>query len=176
VTSDGGSRSDPEVFLDAVMAASRRIAPTRKKMRLEDAEDIVRAEFVRRDAAVSAETASHLAKVFHRGPSWPFRHPWQARREGVRFGWARSGSEAEDVPAVVEELANREAWRCTGRGAGPLSEGLEPAECRRVSKTAFFCVAEVLDEAGLAIQKVEIRIAYRPGGAPTVKKVVLKQV
>lgn len=158
------------------MAARRRIVPNRKKMRLEDAEDILRTEFSRREVAASAETVSHVARTLYRGPSWPFRHPWKARREGVRFGWARSGSEVEDVPIVVEELANHEAWRCTGRGAGPLSEGLEPAECQRVSKTEYSCVAEVLDGDRHAMRRVEIRISYRRGGAPTVIEAVLKQV
>jgi len=174
MASSGGPGFEPETHRDAVIAAARRIIPARKTMRLEDAEAILRTEFALRDAAVSPETVTEYAMTFLRGPFWVLPHPRQARREGVGLEWPWGRGDTTEVPLAVEELANHEAWRCAGHGVGPLAEGLEPAECQRVSKSEYFCVAEVQAEDGHSAWHVDIRISYRRGDAPKVIDAVLK--
>lgn len=84
-------KPNPEEWLDghlaAMRAAAKRIVPNRKRMTIDDAQDIVRAEFARRQLHLADGAVMRFARDLHRGPYWPFLHPVQARREGGRFTW-----------------------------------------------------------------------------------------
>jgi len=62
---------DLERHHDAFRAAAQRIHPHRRKMTLEDAQDIVRIEFARRRLSISAHASNQFALMMHRGPLWP---------------------------------------------------------------------------------------------------------
>lgn len=174
VAGDNWPGFDPDDHLSALKAAAQRITPNRKRMTREDAENILRMEFARRGLPVVPEALARYARSFHRDPSWPFLHPRQARREGWRFGWPWSSSEPDwvedpwDSPAPVDNAANAEAWRLAGSGVGPLSGELEPAICKRISKTEYSCVAEVRPSDNHPAHQVEIGITYAAGSQPRV--------
>jgi hypothetical protein len=82
--------ADPWSFEDraaAFGAAAERIVPNRRRMSIEDAEDILRSEFSSRGLRIGAEELAHYARSFHRGFWWAVLHPVQAHREGVRWSW-----------------------------------------------------------------------------------------
>jgi hypothetical protein len=172
VAGDNWPRFDPNDRFAALRDAAQRIIPNRKRMTREDAENIVREEFARRGLPTSSEDVAHQARTFHRGPFWPFLHPRQARREGWRTVWPWSSEHDEqdpwDCPPPVDAAANAEAWRLAGSGVGPLSFDLEPAECKRISKTEYFCVAEVPGSDAHPAYRVEVSITYAVGSQPRV--------
>jgi hypothetical protein len=176
VASDSGRRFDPEEYLSALQAAAQRIIPNRRRMSLEDAEDIVGIEFERVAVPLSRASQELHARWFHRSPWWAILHPWQAHREGVRWGarWSTDDGSLPNFPPV-EDLANLEAWRLTGCGDGPLSAGLVPAACRRISRTEYLCVAQVRGPERQPTHAVEVRIFCRRRAAPQVVDAVLKQ-
>jgi hypothetical protein len=176
VASQSGPPFDLDLYPAALSAAAQRIVPNRKKMSLEDAEDIVRMEFERLGLPLSRAAEEFHAKWFHRSPWWSLLHPLQADRDGARRGWPWSTKANAPVPVAVEALAYDEALRLTGPAAGPLPAGLAPAECQRVSRTEYFCVAQVLDSNLHPTHAVEVRIFCRRGGTPRVMDSVLKQL
>jgi hypothetical protein len=92
----------------------------------------------------------------------------------MRLAWPWSSSEPDwvespwTIPVPVDDAANAEAWRLAGSGVGPLSEQLEPAMCKRISQTEYFCVAEVRSSDDHPAHQVEIRITYSMGSQPRV--------
>jgi len=78
---------DLERHHDAFRAAAQRVHRDRRKMTLEDAQDIVRIEFARRGLSISARARNQFALMMHGGPLWPLLHPIQAHREGWRVSW-----------------------------------------------------------------------------------------
>lgn len=117
-------------------------------------------------------------------PNWPIKHPIRAYREGWRIVWPWSRDDDEEdgddvpweVPLAVEDLANTEAWRLTGKGAGLLSAELEPALCQRMSDGDYLCVCDIPASSEHPVYRVEIRIAYIPPGEPQITESVLREV
>jgi hypothetical protein len=178
VAGDSWPGFDMDGQVAALRAAAQRIIPNRKRMTREDAEGIIRMEFASRGLPVVPETLAQYARSMHRGPAWSLLHPRQARREGMRFAWpwSPSGLEWWQIPAPVDDAANVEAWRLAGRGVGPLSEQLEPAMCRRISKTEYICVAEVAPSGDHPAYEVEIRITHAAGSQPRVTTSQLRRL
>ena len=167
---------DLTLYTEALRAAAQRIVPNRRSISREEAEDIVRDEYAARGLSILEPAVEAQARQLHRSPTWPLRHPIQARREGSRLGPSSPWSRGEwSVPDSVEALANKEAWRLTGSGVGPLASALNPAECKRLSRNTYSCAAEVgPDDEPLG--RVEIHITRRRFGPPHLTKADLKML
>jgi hypothetical protein len=68
-------------------AAAKRIVPLRRRMALEDAEDIVRMEFERQGIRLPPNSIRQHAKSLHTKPVSPLLHPIRARRAGWKWSW-----------------------------------------------------------------------------------------
>ncbi|MGH8527302.1 MAG: hypothetical protein ACREXY_24785 [Gammaproteobacteria bacterium] len=79
------------------------------------------------------------------------------------------------VPHSVDDLANREAWRHAGHGIGELAADLEPAMCKRISETEYFCVAEIRAGDHHPAYQVEMTIYSPADGEPHVTDVRLRR-
>lgn len=70
-----------ERHAEALKAAGSRILKARRRISLEDAVDIMRAEYRARDIDVIEDNLRLHALMFHRGLGWPLLHPFKAHRE-----------------------------------------------------------------------------------------------
>ena len=81
---------------DALREAMPIIAKNRRRMTVEDAEDVIARALQRHGAQMHPRQVRFVALHAHRGPFWIFRHPVLAYREGYRFEfpWRRDNTDS----------------------------------------------------------------------------------
>jgi hypothetical protein len=88
VVSNPGDQDYSDGLHGAIRDAAQRINPKRRRITLDNAEDVLRRELERHGVApLSPSAVTYIAKNLHRGQLWPLLHPIQAHREGGRWRW-----------------------------------------------------------------------------------------